>query len=130
VSHDKCIAFDFDGVLHQYSEEAAGTYVPTPTGVPVAGAIDTTRVLVAMGYKLVIFSCRATIFDGGKEAIEKWLEKYDFPAMEVVLEKPLAKLYIDDRGFRFEGPQSWLELMNFLQKYPIPPRWSSNECLD
>jgi hypothetical protein len=74
-------------------------------------------------YKLVIFSVRANE-PGGVEAIEKWLAHWEFPAIPVSLEKPEAAIYVDDRGYRFDG--SFSTLLTYLLINPKPGRWGKN----
>jgi hypothetical protein len=124
VFRDKCtICFDFDGVLHEYLDREAD--FPTPGGVPVLGARQATWDLHQQGYSLVIFSARANEPEGEKE-IKNWLQNWAFPDIQVSLIKPQAALYIDDRGFRFEGPQSFAALGKLLKENPIPGRWGKN----
>ncbi len=110
------IALDFDGVLHNYTEWTG----VVPEGPPVDGALMTVGWLLAQRYSLCIFSARAND-QGGPEAITRWLSDNEFPPIPVSLEKPQAKLYIDDRGFRFDG--DFKKVIEFLTKNPKPGRW-------
>jgi hypothetical protein len=56
------------------------------------------------GFGVVVYSCRA-LCPEGKAAIEQWLVTHGFPAMKVVGEKPWACIYIDDRGYQFNGTE-------------------------
>ena len=114
------IALDFDGVLHDYS----GWNGVIPTGPPVDGALNSVNWLLNHGFDPFIMSTRAQE-PGGREAIQSWLAEHEFPVLEVTHHKNHAELYVDDRGFRFEGPQSWEALLVFLQENPIPGRWGS-----
>jgi hypothetical protein len=119
---DVTICLDFDGVLHDYKEREEN--FPTPGGNPVSGAKNAVAWLVEQNYALVIFSARANE-GGGVEAIETWLHKWGFPDIRVSLEKPEAHLYVDDRGFRFDG--SFTSVLSFLMKNPKPGRWGKDE---
>ena len=120
MSENCVICFDFDGVLHNFSRREDD--FPTPGGPPVVGARTAVRELLSRGYSLVIFSARANE-PGGPEAIEAWLDWWLFPPIPVSLQKPEAKLYVDDRGFRFEGHNSFFSLFDLLNETPIPGRW-------
>ena len=112
------IALDFDGVLHAYSEREDN--FPIPGGPPVEDAAATVDWLLEQNYQLVIFSARANE-PGGVEAIEAWLQQWGFPAIPVSLQKPESALYVDDRGFRFDG--SFSSLVDYLTENPKPSRW-------
>jgi hypothetical protein len=43
-----------------------------------------------------------------------WLNKYNIQYDDVVAYKPAAALYIDDKGYRFEG--DWEKTYNDVQK--------------
>jgi len=117
-STDVVIALDFDGVLHKYEEKEQN--FPVPGGPPVEGASEVIGWLLANRYELVIYSCRSNV-SGGVDAIKEWLQKWGFPNIPVSLEKPQAALYIDDRGFRFDG--DFRKVISFLLENPEPSRW-------
>jgi hypothetical protein len=108
------ICLDFDGVLHRYSQGWQGE---TVLEGPSDGARDFCLALQLAGYDLVIQSSRAKSFEG-KTAIMKWLAEHSFPAMRVEHEKPIAVLYVDDRGYRFnpEGGNTKDEFDLLLQR--------------
>lgn len=109
-SKKKTISLDFDGVLHSYKQGWNG---PVPKEDPVEGAQDFVKYLRKKGYEVVIFSSRAKTKEG-REGIASWLEKHDFPSLEAMNKKPEALLYIDDRGYRFEG--EFDSLKRFIDK--------------
>lgn len=104
----KTIALDFDGVLHSYKTWDGDI----PKNSPVDGALSFVNDLVDMGYEVVIFSSRAKN-ETGKKGISDWLEKHDFPKLKVHHDKPAAELYVDDRGYRFDGDFS--EVRKFIK---------------
>lgn len=99
----RTIAIDFDGVIHRYSKGWKGmdnAYDP-----PSDGAIEAIKRLKSQGYHLVVFSSRQT------DVIKKWLEKYELSEYfdDVTNTKVPAKVYIDDRGYRFTSWEKTIE---------------------
>jgi len=105
----KGLCVDFDGVLHSYTSGWMGsTIIIDP---PVDGAIEWLTEM-CKHYTVYIVSARCRE-QGGSAAITAWLDKHTYPHVLPVLVtsiKPAAFLYIDDRAYRFTGPQSFAEL--------------------
>ena len=100
------IALDFDNTLHRmegWSEE--------PDGDPVDGAREFCEWASEQGYELVIYTCRED-----PTTVAAWLEEHGFPEMSVSDSKPKALLYVDDRGWRFDG--DWGPLYELLEDEP------------
>lgn len=110
----KAICLDFDGVLHRYGN--GFTPGAAPDDAAVEGAVDFVRSVLRMGFKVYVLSAR---FDREENLIfvRRWLTQHRFPAnaMTLVTMKPKACLYVDDRGWRFEGPDDWKTLINMLE---------------
>ena len=105
------IAIDFDGTLNSYdSGWTTPESIPDP---PVDGAKTAVEQYLKVGFKVVVFTARAETA-GGKLAIELWLAKHGFPALEVTDRKPPARVYIDDKGFHFTGEWPSVE---FVRKF-------------
>lgn len=103
----KTIAIDFDGTIYSYKSGWLGAdKLPDP---PVEGAKSALKELKNRGYRIVVFSHRATD-SAGKEAIKKWLDEQSIKVNEVTDIKPSAEVYIDDRGLKFEG--DWSKTLN------------------
>jgi hypothetical protein len=100
MMYKKVIAIDFDGVLHESS--SPWTKAAEVNDGPTPGALEAVRSYLAAGYRVVVYSARATD-PKGRAAILRWLSSHQFPPMSVTHEKPNAELYIDDRGFQFTG---------------------------
>jgi hypothetical protein len=96
------VCVDFDGVLHDFDGRWKGH--SSIEGEPVAGALAWLASVVD-DYDVVILTTRgATVL--GQEAVKRWLERHGFEQVEQIMvtdEKPPALIYIDDRGWRFEG---------------------------
>ena len=99
------VAIDFDGVINSYkSGFVAIDNIPDP---PVPGVFDRIYEYLDHGFKVYIFSTRNGE-TAGRMAIIKWLDQYGFKPerlkeLQIVEGKPIAKLYIDDRGYQFTG---------------------------
>lgn len=105
------IAVDFDGVLHSYTSGWTGQLdIADP---PVPGAFAWLTRVVAH-YEVVIYSARlnprGTPLPVVIGAFRAWFRRHGLP--EETLEKlhfwteigkPMALVYVDDRGYRFEG---------------------------
>ena len=119
------IVVDFDGVIHSYESKFKFPWViPDP---PVKGAF---KFLVEMAEKftVAIYSTRSSnekglkamqnwIFKNGTEEIgeefEKTFKKLKFPNKG----KPAATLYIDDRGYHFDGKFPTVEFIESFKPW-------------
>ena len=97
------IALDFDGVIHW---DPPGPFGPPPNGPEVPGALDWIRKTLAAGHEVVVFSCRASEAHG-IEAMRSWFCRRGGDDLVDLVEwattKPRATIYLDDRGYRFNG---------------------------
>lgn len=112
----KTICFDFDGVFNTYKNGWKGeTVIEDP---PFDGIEDELKKLKEK-YDIVIYSARAAT-QSGRTAILKWLEKYNlYSYIDVISEyKPRASVYVDDRGFYFDGNWKGLadKISDFVEK--------------
>lgn len=100
----KTIVIDFDGVLHAYTSGWKGaTSIPDP---PVPQAFSFLAAAVER-FDVAILSARSREA-GGIDAMKTWLTQYGLPEetlrkLKFPRTKPPAHVYIDDRGWRFEG---------------------------
>lgn len=101
------IAVDFDGVIHSYTSPwESAEVIPDP---PVPGVIDWLNEMTKK-FKVVIFTTRGKT-ENGRIAVMMYLRKHGYKPTEeygivtplVTAEKPPALVYIDDRGYRFDG---------------------------
>jgi hypothetical protein len=98
------VTADFDGVLHKYDGDWQGAEVIP--GKPVDGAIEWLQELTET-YDVAINSTRC-ITKEGCDAIRAWLKEFELSqgALENIYigpEKMPSLLYVDDRGWRFDG---------------------------
>jgi hypothetical protein len=117
------IAVDFDGVLHKYIRPWRGEQV-IPDG-PSDGARDAIEKL-RQTFRVVVYSVRATM-PAGVQAIRLWLATHEIVVDDVVAEKPKAVLYVDDRGFRFDG--DWKKVLTFASKPKNLAPWNEEQRL-
>jgi CMP-N-acetylneuraminic acid synthetase len=109
------LAIDFDGVIHKNSK---GYYDGTVYDDPVDGAIEAIKEL-SKNYTIMLYT-----FKGhperpsiqGKDGIQgtwEWLDKYGIKdcVKDIVWGKPNAKVYIDDKGYKFEN---WHDTLKYV----------------
>lgn len=114
----KTLVVDFDGVLHSYVSGWKGpTAIPDP---PVPGAL---RFLVeaVQRFEVAVLSSRSREA-GGIEAMKAWLSEHGLPAevlgrLRFPRTKPPAHVYLDDRGWRFEGTFPTLEAIDAFEPW-------------
>ena len=111
MTERKTIALDLDGVVHSYTSGWKGaTELPDP---PVPGAFEFIQTALEH-FDVAIFSTRCNeegvAIKDVHVAIWEWFEAHgmtlsviDNPDFYIATRKPKAIVYIDDRGFRFEG---------------------------
>jgi len=94
------IVLDFDGVIHRYRQGWQGGEIYDE---PMPG-IESVLQEWSERFKLVILTTRDPNVPGG---VWDWLKKYElhrfFGPGDVTNKKPPAMVYVDDRGYRFEG---------------------------
>ena len=111
------IAIDFDGVIHNFDK---GWHDGTCYGDPLPGSLEAIKIL-SKNYSIIIFTAKAKsnrpLVNGktGTELVKEWLEKYNVMqyVQDITSEKPRAKIYIDDNGYRFS---SWGKTLNDLEE--------------
>jgi hypothetical protein len=99
------VALDFDGVINSYkSNFVAVDVIPDP---PVDGALDAIRDYLDFGLTVYIYSTRNE-WPEGRQAIHDWLIEHGLEEdrvndLQIVSGKPIAKIYVDDRAWHFDG---------------------------
>lgn len=94
-THNKWLIVDIDGVLavEQYN-------IPISKRPVVSGAPDSVRFLKQKGYKILLFTSRP---ESQKEETIEWLTNSGIPFDDIIFNKPRGIIYIDDRGYSFQG---------------------------
>lgn len=124
----KTVVFDFDGVVHSYTSGWQGIEVIPDVPVPgIKRAIDEIR----EHYRVVIVSVRCAT-SGGRKAVQEWLDKYSIKVDEILMEKPPAVCYIDDRAICFDGDAGTLlkRIEEFKPWYEREEVKSNNEQIE
>jgi len=91
---EEVVCIDFDGVIHRYSK---GWYDGSIYDIPNTGTEQALRNIISNGYKIIICTARTNLL-----GVRNWMNKH-FPGISVEITniKPAAKIYIDDKGFKF-----------------------------
>jgi hypothetical protein len=115
----KTISIDFDGVIHLATETEAWVAPSHFAGRANPEALRFIHAALEAGWDVVIHSCR--FYDlRAVNAVWNWLivaaeeelgsvSVHWFHRVQYSLAKPRARIYIDDRGFRYEGRFPQLE---------------------
>jgi len=93
------ISLDFDDVIHPLGNWRAGLDVLG--GEPISGAKEGIAML-RKRCRVLVHSARCRE-EAGRMAIETWLKEKGIDVDDVVADKPLADLHVDDRGVQFKG---------------------------
>jgi len=113
MAHEKIAIIDFDGTISTFEFPEIGT--------PQPDVREALLKLKELGYQIHIHSCRtATYWDHTLckynreqhiQLVHDFLEDNDLPYDKLILEmdKPVAELYIDDRGVGYRG--SWQDVI-------------------
>jgi len=118
----KSVCLDFDGVIHSYvSPWTKPEVIPDP---PIPGAFAFIRQLLDFGFGVYLLSARMKTAES-RDAVYQWFldQGMDQPTLSRIIfsdTKPGAVLYIDDRGFRFEGEWPTMEFINSFRPWTLP----------
>lgn len=111
----KVLAIDFDGVIHKNSK---GFFNGEVYDEPIEGAIEAIKNLSEV-YTILLYTFKGhpdRPLVNGKNGIEltwEWLRKYKIEHCidDIVWGKPNARVYIDDKGYRFKN---WNDTLKFI----------------
>jgi len=102
------VCLDFDGVIYSFSSGWVGDESNLPDE-PVKGARWAVKELrEKFNLKVIVYSARCET-EKGRKAIKEWLKKYDIKVDGVAEHKPIAFVYVDDRGLNFDG--NWVRML-------------------
>jgi len=125
----KTVAIDLDGTLAHY-QGWSGQF--TPIGPPIIdsrgfSAQHFTQVLRDAGFRIIIFTCR-----GDLEDVARWLNEHQVAYDGInstchnapgSSSKPVADVYLDDRGVRFTG--NFMDALKQIVSFK--PHWDGDE---
>ena len=94
----RTIVFDFDGVIHRYSE---GWKDGSIYDIPTPGIRETINKL-SKEYRIIVCSTRCAEPDKLKE-MQDWCDRYEIYVDDFSVGKPVASMYVDDRAINFTG---------------------------
>lgn len=118
MSERKTIAIDFDGTVHSYTSGWKGALeIPDP---PVPGAFEFIEAVLEH-FDVCIFSTRAEIYEAAS-VMRDWFVLHGMSyetvmKLHITNRKPKALVYIDDRGFRFEGTWPTVEELKVMKPW-------------
>lgn len=95
------VVFDIDGVIAVPRSD--NNYALCEV---VEGAKEAMLLLYQSGVRIILHSAR---WEDDRKVTEKWFQEKGIPFHELKLEKPLADVYVDDRGLLFTDWKSTLE---------------------
>lgn len=101
------LAVDFDGVCHDPLKVEPGYKL----GKPITGAFEALWELHNRGAIIVVHSVWADT-EAKRAAIARWCQFFKIPYDFITNIKPVADLYIDDHGYRFEN---WKDTLEFIK---------------
>lgn len=105
------VCLDFDGVLHDAAHPVAGRKM----GPPVDGAFEAVRALQRDGHDLIVQTARVMNEDRALH-VHDWLSYWGFPPLHISIGKPMADVYLDDKGLRFRDWPSSLADLAYLAR--------------
>ena len=111
------VVFDFDGVIHSYKSGWIGAnIIPDPPVPGIGKAITDIR---EAGYEVVVVSTRCTE-PAGYGAVRAWLMDNGIEVDAVLMEKPPAIAYIDDRAICFDGhPEKLIDRIKAFKPWNV-----------
>jgi len=122
------VCLDFDGVLHRYADGWTGA---KPEDGVVEGAQEFVSWLHIAGYRVAVSSSRARDPEG-LASISEWLSRHGMMGFisEITPSKPPAVLYVDDRGFRFQGDFAPIKALLTEARNRDPGTWAHQKSHD
>jgi hypothetical protein len=99
------IAVDFDDTIHDTKNVSPGYKM----GLPIPDAVEAMKEL-SKRHTLIIHTVWA-VDPRHRKAIEDWLKYFEVPFESITSQKPMADVYLDDKGMKFT---TWEEALDGL----------------
>lgn len=103
------VVVDIDGVL---AEDSQGHH-DYDTRRALSRGLELVRQLKAEGHTVILHTAR---WKEDEPTTRRWLARYEVDYDELVMGKPRADVYIDDRAFRWTGAARFSRLHTILRK--------------
>jgi len=101
------ICIDIDGVI------AEGENWPHYSAcIPVRDAVVSIQKLLDQGHYIILHTAR---FEEDRAVTRQWLRAQEILYDQLIMDKPFADVYIDDKGLNFED---WGETLETLKWFP------------
>ena len=100
-----CIGVDWDNTV--FNESGYPEYSPTSI---VCGAKEGLDKIVALGYKVVVFTARPW---SHLYLLEHIIKEYNLPVDQIICGKPLFRYFIDDKNIEFKG--DWSQVIDKIK---------------
>lgn len=122
------LCFDVDGVIADHTGN-----LPYADRRPYPFAAERLRRLREMGYSITLLTARYMRRAGGDAAaatalgyqeLKDWCDRHGVPYDNILLGKPAAKVFVDDRAFRLQsdnGEADWESLFEALETDSYKP---------
>ena len=111
------ICIDFDGVINSYTsgyKPGNDAYLPDP---PVDGAKEFLERCMECFEEVYILTARCQTLTG-MLATRDWMRYWGMPDVAITYVKYPAEVYVDDRGWRFEGkfpdPRTFIDMGSWV----------------
>lgn len=131
----RTVALDFDGVVHQHV--SPWTVAHEIHDGPVPGAFEFIERALEE-FDVVIFSARAND-QRARGVMFEWLVRHwvasgrhsrAIATINITAEKPHAFIYIDDRGWRFEGTFPTMDWLRTFEPWTKKPKLEGRQRID
>jgi capsule biosynthesis phosphatase len=115
--YKKCLVIDVDNTICTAADPAKPyDYI---NAIPIWLAIHQIRQFHKRGIFIIFNTARyfrechgdiKQIYEHGYDELKRWLDYYEVPYNLIVLGKPSATYYLDDKAFHIKDETSWEEL--------------------
>jgi len=119
LSH-RIVAVDLDDTIFETNSYFLEYSPVVLDGKPMKYVIESLKILKESGFEIVVFTCRMNpeeecnmsySMEDIERVIRQKLIEFDIPFDRISLYKPIADIYIDDRGFHFKN---WKDTIEYL----------------